>query len=153
MNSAISNLKSQISNFRSASLFLSFCALTLSLSACQADDIAPSPGMGDPYIAPLNDPQISILSPELRPWLGFHPAVMMNVGNKPLSVERPVRNLTYNQYLIEYRFLFYDENNRELEPVMGWKFQSFDPKQIVRLKGSALSTEAKSYRLELRWSK
>jgi hypothetical protein len=116
-------------------------------------DIAPSPGMGDPYVAPLNDPQISILSPELRPYLGFHPAIVTKDGERPMSVEIPVRNLTYNKYLLEYRILFYDENGRELSPVMGWEFVPMDPKQIVRMKRSAMGVEAADYRLEVRWSR
>lgn len=130
-------------------LTLSAC---VALTACKADT-APSPGMGDFYPAPMNDPQISIVSPELRQWLGFQPAIVIEDGQRPMSVEVPVRNLTYNQYLIEYRFIFHREDGREITPVMGWAFQSLDPKQIARLKASALSNEASSYRLEVRWSR
>ncbi len=41
---------------------------------CESPNRAPAGGYGDPYPAPLNDPQISVLSADLRPWLGFHPA-------------------------------------------------------------------------------
>lgn len=116
-------------------------------------DPAPSAGMGDPYPAPLNDPQITILSPELRRWLGFHPAIVTRDDERPMEVEVPMRNLTYDKYLLEYRFLFYDDNYRQIEPVEGWQFQPLEPKQLVRLKGSALSTDAESYRLEVKWSR
>jgi hypothetical protein len=123
------------------------------LAGCQQPDISPSPGMGDPYPAPINDPQISILSPELRPWLGFHPAIVVDDPPQPLQVEVPVRNLTNNTYLIDYRILFYDAAGRELEPVMGWAMEPLRPKQTVRLKGGALSTEAVNYRLEVKWAR
>jgi uncharacterized protein YcfL len=157
-----SNVKSQVSNLifhvrhasRSRALVVAAVVfISMFTGGCKSTDIAPSAGTGDPYPAPLNDPQISILSPELRNWLGFQPAVIIKDGKRPMTVEVPVRNLTYNQYLIEYRFKFYDENGQELEPIMGWKFQSLDPKQIERLKGSALTTDAQTYRLEVRWSR
>ena len=52
----------------------------LVLCGCQEPNLAPSYGMGDPYPAPLNDPQISLLSPELRPWIAFHPAIVTDDG-------------------------------------------------------------------------
>lgn len=120
---------------------------------CQTVNTAPSPGLGDPYPAPMNDPQISVLSPELQPWIRFQPAYVTQDGKRPMSVEVPARNLTDRQYLIEYRFLFYNDEGVELSPVMSWAFQPLDPKQVVRLKGKALSTEAETYRLEVRWNR
>ena len=37
----------------------------------------------------MNDPQIAVLSPELREWLAFHPAVITGgEDGQPLSFER-----------------------------------------------------------------
>src|SRR5262245_37623037 len=91
------------------------------LTACKTDT-APSPGVGDPYPAPGNDPQISILSPELRPWLGWQPAIVDKGGPQPMSVEVPVRNSTYNAYNIDYRVLFFNNKGQEVPPTMGWAF-------------------------------
>lgn len=131
------------------------CAFCFALGGCQSTprDTAPSPGMGDWYPAPMNDPQISVLSPELRPWLGFQPAVIIKDDKHPMHVEVPVRNSTYNKYLIEYRFLFYDDNGAELVPIMGWQMVPLEPKQIARLKAGALTTNADHYRLEVKWSR
>lgn len=132
---------------------------TFSLLVCLAmvpgcqTDISPSGGMGDPYPAPLNDPQITILAPELRPWLGFHPAIIENDGVKPMHVQIPVRNLTDRDYLIDYRVLFYDVNGVQLDPVMGWKMEALRPKQTVRLDGRALDTQAVNYRIEIKWAR
>jgi hypothetical protein len=128
-------------------------AVALSVAVGCQTDISPSPGMGDPVPAPVNDPVITILAPELRPWLGFHPAIIENDGHKPMSVETPMRNMTVNRYFVDYRFLFYNAAGQELTPAMGWQMVALEPKQLVRLKGKALSTEADSYRLEIKWAK
>ena len=125
---------------------------TLALSGCKTD-IAPSVGLGDPYPPPVNDPQISVLSPELQKWLAFHPARMELDGDKPLQVEVPVRNLTDRNYPIDYRFIFFDKHDMELRPTMSWRFQNLSPKQVVRLRAGALSTEAVNYRLEVKWDR
>lgn len=131
-----------------------FSLLWLSFG-CQTIDTSPGAGRGDPYPAPVNDPQISVLNAELRPWLGFQPAVVIDQHNpnRKMRVEVPVRNLAERQYLIEYRILFYNENGVELEPVMGWKMVPLDPKQNQRLKGQAMHNEAVDYRLEVRWAR
>ncbi|MDY7109374.1 MAG: YcfL family protein [Planctomycetota bacterium] len=122
-------------------------------AGCEAPDRAPAPGYGDPYPAPLNDPQISVLSEELRPWLLFSPATVTKGERRPMQVQVPVRNAAARRYLIEYRILFYDENGAELEPLMSWKMVPLEPKQTVRLKAGALDAAAESYRLEIKWSR
>lgn len=125
---------------------------TFALSACQTSK-APSPGMGDPYPAPYNNPDISVLSLELQPWLAFQPATVVRSTGKPMSVQIPVRNMADRGYLIDYRYLFYDENGMEIEPAMGWAMQSLEPKQLVYLKANALDDRARTYRLEIKWSR
>jgi len=137
-------------------LLLGVMSLTLSLvfaAGCQSTSKAPSPGMGDPYPAPLNDPQISVLSEELRPWLGFHPAIVLHEPGEVMFVEVPMRNLASRQYLLEYRILFYEERGMELKPIMDWKMISVDPKQTVRLTANSMDSSAENYRLEIRWSR
>lgn len=134
-----------------------FLALLMALgfvaAGCQTVDTSPSPGLGDPYPAPLNDPQIAVLSPDLRPWLGFHPAIVIDDDERPMAVEVPVRNLTDRQYLIDYRILFYGADGAEQTPVMGWRMAALEPKQTQRLKGKALSTDAVGYKIEVRWAR
>lgn len=133
--------------------FLASVLGVLFVLGCEAPDIAPVAGLGDPYLPPFNDPQISLLSPELQPWLGFHPAIIIDDGKRPMRVQVPVRNLTNRQCLIDYRILFYDADEMELAPVMGWTMAALRPKQIVRLKAKTLSTDAASYRLEVKWAR
>lgn len=120
------------------------------LAGCQTDQ-SPGAGQGDPWTAPYNDPQITVLTPELRDWLGFQPASV--VSEPTLTVQVPMRNMSERQYLLAYRILFYDENNMELSPVMGWRMVPLAPKQNVRLRANALDERAVSYRLEVKWSK
>ncbi len=130
-------------------------AFTVALSfGCEADR-SPAPGMGDPYPAPMNDPQITVIAPELRNWLAFHPAVITDRADpeRPMQVEVPVRNTSEETYLIDYRFLFYDLDGRQLEPAMGWRMQELYGKQLVRLKAGALHNDAVDYRLEIKWAK
>ena len=124
----------------------------LALSACEADR-SPGAGRGDTYPAPMNDPQISVLDPQLRQWIVFQPAVITREGDRLTRVQVPARNESERQYLIEYRYLFFDAADRQLEPVMGWKFANIDPKQVVRLDGDAALVDARDYRLEVRWSR
>ncbi len=124
------------------------CLLT---AGCQPD-IAPRPGLGDPIPPPYNDPQIAVLSPALQPWIRFHSAIITDEEGVPLQVEVPVRNLTDRLYLIDYRFIFFDRRGRELES-FGWQMQELRPKQTVRLKANALSTDAMDYRLEIKWAR
>ncbi len=126
--------------------------LTGGLTGC-ATSRAPSPGAGDPVPPPYNDPQISVLAPELQSWLAFDPAYVVHVGTGPMAVQVPMRNMAPRSYLVDYRFLFYDANGMELEPTMGWQLQALEPKQLVRLKGQSLTDAAVSYRLEVKWSR
>ncbi len=121
-------------------------------SGCRSTDIAPSAGLGDPYPPPLSDPQISVLAPDLQPWLSFHPAAVVNDGERPMQVDVPVRNLSDQLYLIDYRILFYDDNGLQLEPGMDWRMEALRAKQTVRLRARALSSDADSYRLEVKWA-
>jgi len=129
-------------------------AFVMLVTSCTAPpDLSPPTGMGDPYPAPENDPRIAILTPDLRPWLGFHTAIVLDDGEHPMHVQIPVRNLAEKTYLIDYRILFYDASGFELSPTMGWRMVDLRPKQTARLDGKAMSTDAASWRVEIKWAK
>ncbi len=133
-----------------ATTVLEVLVLTV-LVGCQPH-AAPPAGLGDPWPAPANDPQITVLAPELQEWLRFHPARIRHDADAPMQVEVPVRNLAERQYLIDYRIRFYDDNDLELPPTMGWRFLAIDAKQTARLTAGAMSSEAVNYRLEVKWA-
>ena len=122
-------------------------------AGCQpTTPIGTAAGYGDPLPAPYGDPQIAVLADDLRPWLGFQPAGVVADGRRPMAVDVPVRNLADDQYLVEYRMLFYDGHGMEVAPVMGWQMVAIEPKQTARLVASALDTRAEPYRVEVRWA-
>ena len=120
------------------------------LAACH--NRLPAAGHGDFVTAPMNDPQITVLARELRDWLGFQPAVVVDEEGIPLSVELPMRNLSERVYHVDYRMIFYDRQGRELEPLMSWTPLVVAGKQVVRLKGRALDTRAVNWKVEVAWS-
>ena len=135
-----------------------FTALScIALPGCTSPDTSPGAGRGDTYPAPMNDPQISVLDPELRDWIAFQPANISrdDEGSRDriTNIQVPVRNLTERIYKIEYRYLWFDSNGRQIEPQMGWTGARLDPKQVVRLDGVASLVDAHDYRLEVRWMK
>jgi len=129
------------------------CALAVTLMVgCQTQQGAPSSGLGDPWPAPVNDPQNTVLSPDLRQWLRFHPARIELDPGRPMQVAVPVRNLANRQYIISYRITFYDADDVEVTPTMGWLREAIDAKQTARLTAGAMSDEAVNYRLEVKWA-
>ena len=129
------------------------CVLAVTLVAgCQSQQGAPSSGLGDPWPAPVNDPQITVLSPDLQQWLRFHPARIELDPGRPMQVAVPVRNLADRQYLVSYRITFYDADDIEVVPTMGWTLEAIDAKQTARLTAGAMSAEAVNYRLEVKWA-
>ena len=126
-------------------------AVTL-VVGCQTQQGAPSSGLGDPWPAPVNDPQITVLSPDLQQWLRFHPARIELDPGRPMQVEVPVRNLADRQYLVSYRITFYDADDIEVSPTMGWRLEAIDARQTSRLTAGAMSPKAVNYRLEVKWA-
>ena len=76
----------------------------------------------------------------------------MTDADRPMSVEVPVRNLADQRYDVDYRIRFYDENDLEVPPTMGWRLLTIEPKQIARFSASAMGPEAVGYRLEVKWA-
>ena len=122
------------------------------VAGCEQPYMGPSPGLADPYPAPYNDPQITILNREITNWVRFDPARIRGGADTPMHVEVPARNTTDNLYLIQYRFVFRNADGFELEPQMSWHREALRPRQTVYLKGSALSSEAVNYKLEVKWA-
>ena len=131
---------------------ITLSALTLAFAGCQTAP-APHAGRGDPYPAPLNDPQITVLPPDLIDQIVFHPAAVTGgAGAQPMEVQVPMRNLTDRRYLLDYRMLFFDDAGLEVDPTMGWRTVPLGPGQVVRLKANAMDTRPVGYRVEVTWA-
>ena len=134
------------------------CSMTIAilltiglLEGCQPE-LGTIPGLGDPVPAPFNDPEISILSPELQGWLGFQNATITDRGGL-MDVQVPVRNLSTVQYVIDYRITFFDRTGRRLGSQMAWRREVLHPKQVGYMNATALSTDAVRYKVEIKWAK
>ncbi|HMN95176.1 MAG TPA: DUF1425 domain-containing protein [Phycisphaerales bacterium] len=140
---------------QTAHSFLRLAAVTsvlLGAVACTTSP-DPSPGRPDPYPAPGNNPKISVLDPNLQRGIAFQTATELPPGAAPLTVQVPVRNLSNFEYLIDYRFLFYDADGLELAPAMSWRALSLLPKQVQMLRANALDARAVDWRLEVKWAR
>ena len=126
--------------------------LLVIVAGCQSQHGAPASGLGDPWPAPVNDPQITVLSPDLQQWLRFHPARIEQDPDRPMQVAVPVRNLADRRYLVNYRITFYDADDIEVTPTMGWRLEAIDAKQTSRMTAGAMSPDAVNYRLEVKWA-
>jgi len=133
-------------------LFAILLTAHLPLAGCQTDP-SPSPGIPDPAAPPSNNPQITVLDPNLQRGLGFGQAVVVPSGAGPMRVQVEMRNLSNYEYLVDYRFLFYDAQGLELQPTMSWRSTSLLPKQLQMISANALDTTAMSWRLEVKWAR
>ena len=70
-----------------------------------------------------------------------------------MIVQVPMRSLAEYTYNLDYRYLFYDQRGLLLEPAMAWVSITLAPKEVIDLKANSLDNTARSYRLEVRWSK
>ncbi len=128
-------------------------ALTLSaalLAGCQTDPVmAPDAGMGD--LLPIEDyPQIVVTS-GLAPYLAFSRPNVQLGPDKPMSVIVPVRVLSEDQAVnTQYRFRFFDERGRVLQPEMGFRYKRLPARVQEFLEGAAYDTSAVDFRLEVR---
>jgi hypothetical protein len=71
-------------------------------------------------------------------------------NDRPLEVSVPVRLLMSNPREVQYRFVFFAPDGKRLGPPMDWRYQELPGRAQVFLEGSATSTEASDWRLEIR---
>ncbi len=121
-------------------------AAALTLTACES---TPPVAAGDPVT--IADPRLSVLDPVGQSLLRFQAPVVVDRPGQPLQVQVPVTNVSgRDTYYADYRFIFFDADGLQLEPVQGWEFLNFDPGQSRRMIGAAVHPTARSWRLEVR---
>ncbi len=134
-------------------MFRTMFAFTLTaalLAGCQSDPVmAPDAGLGD--LLPIEDyPQIVVTS-GLAPYLAFSRPNVQGGPDRPMSVSVPVRVLSEDQAVnTQYRFRFFDQNGRVLQPEMGFQYKRLPARVQEFLNGAALDVNAVDFRLEVR---
>ncbi len=132
-----------------AASLLASAALTL--PGCKVQrDTSPYAGQPDPNRPNVN-PRIITSTPDLMVALGFDEPIVVR-ENDILRASVPTRSLGDERYLLDYRFVFYDERGLEIEPVMGWRFIALEPREQRRIEARALDSRAQDWRLQIKWS-
>lgn len=119
----------------------------LAMAGCDTIQAPPSP-RGDPLEGnyPTNV-AIEGLSDEL---VVERPIVTPSTANVPMSVVVPVRSVTDDKLILQYRFIFLDARGRPLSQPPSWRYITVEPKLRIFMEGSALSTTAADYNIEIR---
>lgn len=94
-----------------------------------------------------------VLDDDLRQLVEFTPATRIRVGGRPLQVETICRNLAANAFLIDYRFVFIDEQGQVVGASDEWTIIRLDPGEATTLRGVAGDGSASSHHLEVRWAR
>lgn len=125
----------------------------LGLAACKTKPVGPSPARGDTTPAGQY-PAVSV-EPKLSDFLVVQYDGIDKDGptnEQPLTVQVPVRSEAREQFLIQYRFTWYDEEDFKVGAT-GWKMLAMEPGMRRDLKANATGMEATQWSLEIRSSR
>lgn len=112
----------------------------------------PNPAQPDPFPPPINNPRVNVVSPQLERGIGVQEATVIPAGPGPMRVQVPVRSLTDGTYMLDYRFVFFDENGFVLTPQMGWTMVRMLPRQVINMNANSFDDRARDWRLEIKWA-
>lgn len=96
--------------------------------------------------------------PKVEATGGLSPYIVISGANvtdgtptRPMSVVSAVRSTWDKDVLnVQYRYFFFDERNTPLDTDPDWRFVKLPPRSQVYLEGSALDTNARDWRLQIR---
>jgi uncharacterized protein YcfL len=127
------------------------CAV-VALSACESGQ-RPDSSAADGSAVHAGDSEVVVLDDDLRRLLEFSPATRIRVGGRPLQVEVIGRNLAANAFLIDYRFVFFDDQGHAVAASDEWTIVRLDPGAATTLRGVAADGSASAHHLEVRWAR
>lgn len=97
------------------------------------------------------EPEIEFLDADLDRTLQVLPSVTVDRPPIPMRVQVPVQNTQRFQDLtVDYRFVFYDRDDLEMEPPMPWKPVTLLATESRRFSGRAYSEGAVRWTLKVR---
>jgi len=114
-------------------------------------DTDPFVGQQDPVASPANNPRIVTSSSDLMRSLGFDQPIVVRRDDL-LTVSVPTRNLSNERYVLDYRFVWYDNDGMELRPAMGWREVVIEPRDQKRIAANAIDSRAVEWKVQLRWA-
>jgi uncharacterized protein YcfL len=126
-------------------------AVPLALTACSAIDKPPHAVKPD-NVSEARYPQIATEG-NLGNHLSYAKPIVRSDGQTPMSVTVPIRLRDNQSANAQYRFTFLAADGQPLSPPMDWRFMVLPPRLQVFMEGSAMSTEARDWRLEIRPAK
>jgi uncharacterized protein YcfL len=126
-------------------------AVPLALTACSAIDKPPHAVKPD-KVSEVQYPQIATEG-NLGNHLSYAKPIVRSDGQTPMGVTVPIRLRDNQSVNAQYRFTFLAADGQPLSPPMDWRFMVLPPRLQVFMEGSAMSTEARDWRLEIRPAK
>jgi uncharacterized protein YcfL len=130
----------------------SVCSLMLMLAgtALVVTGCAKPPGRATPDpISQAEYPQI-VAAGWFDGKLSYSKPVVDGGSDYPLEVSVPIRLRASAAHDAQYRFVFFEADGRPVKPQMDWRYVKLPPRRQISLEGSATSTKAKDWRLEVR---
>ena len=81
----------------------------------------------------------------------FGSPIITDAPGQPMSVVVPISNRSAKRDLhVEYKFEFFDEVGRPVEPEMSWKVKNLPHQAQVRITGTAIDNVARDWRFVVR---
>ncbi len=118
------------------------------IGGCRTSTLPPA-AQGD-EVALANYPRVVVLD-GLQPFIAISEPSVTRGSDQPLRVSVPVRAVTQHEELnVQYRFLFFDEHGRVLEPEMVWRYERLPSKAQRFFDAGAMDQRAVDWRLEIR---
>ena len=123
--------------------------LVLLAAGCRSTDTSPPGAYSDP-VARANYPRVVMLD-DLQQWVVVSEPIVTKGENTPLRVSVPLRALTrYEELNVQYRFSFFDEVGRPIEPAPSWTYLRLPSKAQRIVEANALDQRAMDWRIEVR---
>jgi uncharacterized protein YcfL len=132
-------------------LIASVFAVPFVLIGCDVVDKPPHAVKPD-NVSEVRYPQIATEG-SLGNHLSYARPIVRTDGQTPMSVTVPIRLRDDKPVNAQYRFTFLAADGAPVGPPMDWRFMVLPPRLQVFMEGSAMSTEAVDWRLEIRPSK
>lgn len=123
----------------------------LAVLGCQSPSTAPYAARPDPEQPPYSNPRVQLISGDLVRSLGTEKPIVTR-DDDLLMVTVPLRNLSDNNYYLDYKYVFYDSKGREVRPAMGWKEIVLPPRTRRDFTANALDEKAVDWKLMIRWA-